>query len=355
MALSHHIVKLLHGQRGAVAILFALCLIVLLGFAALAVDLARINMIKVELQNAADAAAIGGARSLSDASLIATDQPYNWTAARQMANQVATANYANGNKITQVTIDDGYWNILTQSFVQISYPYAGSPIAGSVPAIRATITIASGQNNGPLQLFFAPILGIAQSDVQASAIAVIAPPGSGTGLFPMAINSAMFNLYWDSGTNKPKLDPSTGKPYVIDIVSIYGADDDITSGEWTSLLHDSNNVPTIRTLLDNVNTSNGDNVKVGDSIWIQSGAKATLFDSVPTNIDVALAVVDNVETHSQQTVVAIAGFHIGSSIKHGNKSYVEGWFINNANVGTTNPGTGNGTPYGAYTPPMLVQ
>ena len=164
MASSHHIIRLLLVQRGGVAIWFALCLPILLGFGALAVDLARLNLTKVELQNAADAAALGGARSLSDASSVATDMPYNWTAARQMASQMATSNFANGNKIRNVTIDDGFWNIITRSFVQIIYPYSGNPIPGDVPAIRVTITISSTQNSGPFKFFFAPIFGIAQSN-----------------------------------------------------------------------------------------------------------------------------------------------------------------------------------------------
>ena len=60
MAHSQHIIKPLDGQRGVVAVLFALCLIVLLGVAALAIDVARINLTKVELQGAADAAALAG-------------------------------------------------------------------------------------------------------------------------------------------------------------------------------------------------------------------------------------------------------------------------------------------------------
>lgn len=55
------IISILTGQRGAVAILTAILSIVLLGFAAFAVDFAYTYMVKAELQNAADAAALAGA------------------------------------------------------------------------------------------------------------------------------------------------------------------------------------------------------------------------------------------------------------------------------------------------------
>ena len=55
-------------QRGAVMILFALSLTVLLGFMALVIDLGRTYVVRTELQNAADAAALAGAKDLNQTS-----------------------------------------------------------------------------------------------------------------------------------------------------------------------------------------------------------------------------------------------------------------------------------------------
>ena len=52
-------------QRGAIMILFAVSLTVLLGFMALAIDLGRTYVVRTELQNAADAAALAGAKELN--------------------------------------------------------------------------------------------------------------------------------------------------------------------------------------------------------------------------------------------------------------------------------------------------
>jgi hypothetical protein len=202
MAQLHNNIKLLRGQHGGVAIWFALLLPVLLGFTALAVDLAHLNLTKVELQNAADAAALGGALSLSDPSTVASDKPYNWTAATTAALNMARSNFANASQIQDALIEKGFWNLQNPSLGLRPPNTPGVPVAGDVPATRATIAIDSDQNNGPLKLFFAPILGIAQSNIQASAIAILNGAGgpfdyaifSGSTSVNLIINGSGFNI-----------------------------------------------------------------------------------------------------------------------------------------------------------------
>ncbi len=338
MAPSHQTIKLLHGQRGGVAILFALFLPVLLGFAALAVDLARLNLTKVELQNAADAAALAGVRSLCDPSTVASDQPYNWSAATTTARFVAQCNFANTVRIQAVTIETGYWN-LSNPALGLYHP--GTPGAGDVAAIRATVAM-------PLQFLFAPILGISGSSVHASAIAVLPAAAAGTGLFPLVVSKNFLDSYWNSTTRSPIL--QNGVAPTISIGSTYNnhGSSQLT-GTWTSFTNPANDVTTIRNLIANGNPTN---LSIGMNIYIQPGAKATLYSEVPVGTDKAIFVVDNAAT-GLQPIVAIAGFHI-SGYNQGGK-LVYGNFINNVSVGTTNPGNGNGVPYGAYTPPILVQ
>ena len=58
-------------QRGAVAVLVALILVVLLGAAGIVLDLGRLFVAKTELQNAADACALAAARELATPSTLA--------------------------------------------------------------------------------------------------------------------------------------------------------------------------------------------------------------------------------------------------------------------------------------------
>jgi Flp pilus assembly protein TadG len=330
----------LHYQRGGVAIWFALLLPVLLGFAALAVDLARLHLVKVELQSAADAAAMGGARSLTDAG----GDPFNWAAAEAKALELAQQNVANGAPIQNATIETGYWNLQSRS-------WSSTFVTGYLPAVRATIAISDTQNNGPLNLLFAPVLGIADSNVEASATAVIAPPAGGTGLFPFVIGMKMLDHFWDINTSSPVL--VNGVAPTINLGSIYTFDGEkVLSGQWTTFQSNVKNpdVPFMRDLIDNGNATE---LSIGDNTYIQPGAKATLYREVPVGTTVGMFIVDEVDTNAFVPIVAIAAFHIDGYSQGG--KYITGHFVDAAIIPGLEPGDGSGGLYGAYTPPILVK
>ena len=339
MKRSHQVKTQLHRQRGSTAIWFALCLPVLLGFAALAVDLARINLTKVELQNAADSAALAGARSLTplDAST------YNWTAAKASALDVAKRNVANGELIKDADITTGYWNL-------------GS---GNVPFIRATVTISSTQNNGPLKLFFAPILGITDKRVQATAVAVITTPANGTGVFPFVIERRFLEKYWDTSTGKPIM--KNGEAPTVELGSIYASSGkgndkvDSLSGQWTTFNTTANDVKFVDSLITYGNGFSKTTTSLGinDKTYVQPGDKASVYRDVPIGKDVAMFVVDSIVKKDYYQIVAIAAFHI-TDYNQGKKTIL-GHFVPASIIPGLNPGNGNGVFYGAYTPPLLVE
>lgn len=349
MARSRHIIELLRGQRGSISILFALCLPVLLGLAALSIDLARLNLTKVELQGAADAAALAGARSLSDSG----GQPYNWAAAETSALNVAQSNIANAAQIQDAVIETGYWNLQNPSLGLRPPGAYGVPDAGDLPAVRATIAISAAQNNGPLNLFFAPILGIAESDVQASAVAVLPAPEGGTGMFPFAISKCALESLWDSDTNSPVLDCS-GDPIIFRIGDPYPPGSCLT-GQWTTFDSVNNKAWYIKHLMVDGNPTE---LSVGESTYLVSGTKAAAYKEVKNYFrdkTVPLFVVDDIVPGSFQPVVAIAGFHIINANNQGRTKYIEGHFINSEFFGGLDPGAGNGSPLGVYTSPVLVK
>jgi hypothetical protein len=90
---------------------------------------------------------------------------------------------------------------------------------------------------------------------------------------------------------------------------------------------------------------------IGDSIWIEPGVKTTLYSSVPSNINVLLAVVQNL-TSSTEAILGFAAFHIDNAVG-GSGKYIQGHLITNLEVTT---GSGQSGPYyGAYVPPRLAQ
>lgn len=78
---------ILKEQSGAVAILVAICLIVFIGFAAFAIDIGHLYLARNELQNAADAGALAGARFLYNDYGTSVN-----TNANGIASEAATAN-----------------------------------------------------------------------------------------------------------------------------------------------------------------------------------------------------------------------------------------------------------------------
>jgi hypothetical protein len=114
-------------QRGSVLIVTALLLIVLLGFTAFAIDFGNAYIVKNELQNAADAAALAGASVLFSANelCIGSDHPYDCCTGskagncnpstvddnnvRETAKAVAAKNYSSGNQAPVPTVEIGHY------------------------------------------------------------------------------------------------------------------------------------------------------------------------------------------------------------------------------------------------------
>jgi Flp pilus assembly protein TadG len=110
--------SILRNQRGATAILVGLCLFSLIGFGALAVDIGHLCVARNELQNAADAGALAGARFLYNDDGTAVN-----TGANQIARDAAMANMSEQNPVevnwTGGNAGDaqrGHWSFATRTF-----------------------------------------------------------------------------------------------------------------------------------------------------------------------------------------------------------------------------------------------
>ncbi len=116
-------IKRLAGQRGAVLPLVAILIVVLLGFAAFAVDLGYLHVVKGELQNAADAGALAGAGVLFDSS--GNLQDFS-SVVEQTATATAALNKSGGEAVQQasnvtnpaftVTAEEGHYSFTSSSF-----------------------------------------------------------------------------------------------------------------------------------------------------------------------------------------------------------------------------------------------
>lgn len=170
-------------EDGSVTIIVALLMVVLLGFAALAVDVGVLYSERAQLQNGADASAIAVAqkcaRSLSDPDCSSTSP---------LATSFANQNALDGKSTVQgITVDTA--------------------------ARKVTVRTSARETGAPadsVSLYFARALGITSSQVGARASAVWGSARAGRTAFPLAFSicqvkdsiGGALQLLQDHGKNK---------------------------------------------------------------------------------------------------------------------------------------------------------
>lgn len=339
-------------QRGAVALVVALMLPVLLAVAAFAVDLAHVHAVRAELQNAADAAALRGARELNDPS---TGQ-LRWSLAAQQAQAAIGLNRAEGQTLADGTVQTGFWNLRGQpAGLQLT---TITPTAWDVPAVSVRLSKQGALNGGPVQTFFARLWGRSGIDQSVQAVAALVSPGQMQpgSLFPMAISQCLYDNYWNSAVYppQPRIDPATGKAWQFKIGSGYQTGP-CAAGDWTSFLEDSNDRVTIKNYMDKGNLTT---LEIGQSIWIEPGAMAKLFGDAQncsasgsrTCEYVLVPVVSQTANHALSPITAFACLHILDGDQGGK------YLLAEMGSRCASPqGGGAGPSYGVPMPPSLVQ
>jgi Flp pilus assembly protein TadG len=139
--------------RGAVALLAAFLVVVLLGMVAFAIDVGYIAYAQAELQRSADAAALAAAAQLPDEGLA--------------IDAAIASSQENETNVTPLILESdvtcGYWDRDSAAF---DLP----PVGKSPSAVRVVVRRTAAGGN-PLRLFFAHLLGCSMADVTASATA----------------------------------------------------------------------------------------------------------------------------------------------------------------------------------------
>lgn len=187
----------LKDQRGVTLVIFAGSLVMLLAFAALAIDIGYLAVSKNELQNVADASALAATRYIGHAYEGITDysQQKNYTFSRAsivaVAQQAALQNSAGGVSIVvdDSDVDIGTWSqttktlTITSTYQQIS--------AVQVRAHR------DATRNGNVPTFVSGIIGINSMGISTPATASLTGQGTAGpgGLpIPIGIDKSWFTL-----------------------------------------------------------------------------------------------------------------------------------------------------------------
>ena len=156
-----------HRRRGATAVMVAIAIPVIIGFAALTIDVGLIYNTKTDLQRAADAAALAAASRLGDyASGDVMAQ------GREAAMSITAENRVLNKLITIEDSDITFGRaILNKQTGQFDFV----PTNIFPDSARVVVRKTEGSSNGSLNLFFARIFGKNTQDVTAEAIAMLLP------------------------------------------------------------------------------------------------------------------------------------------------------------------------------------
>ena len=160
-------------EHGAVSVIVAIMLVVLLGFAALAVDVSSMYAERSQLRNGADAAALAIAQKCAKN---ATDT--NCSTSAPLASSLANSN-----------ANDGKSNVKS-----IAFGSSGGTVTVTVGAQEA------GHAPNQVSLFFAKIFGTNSAEVNASSTAAWGTPSKGPAILPLAIAYCKLDIPLD-GTN----------------------------------------------------------------------------------------------------------------------------------------------------------
>ncbi|MCP8998416.1 Tad domain-containing protein [Pseudarthrobacter sp. RMG13] len=148
-------------ERGGISVIVALLMVVLLGFAAIAVDVGMLYSERAQLQNGADAAAL----------LVAQKCATSNADPNCAATSTLAASVLNGNAL------DGRSNVKS--------------LALDLPNRTVNVTAGAqeeGQEPNKITLFFANALGFSSAEVNANASVQWGSPVKGTAPFPITVS-----------------------------------------------------------------------------------------------------------------------------------------------------------------------
>lgn len=182
----HTIYAIYKNQRGVSAILIAILMIIFLGFAALALDMGHIFVAQNELQNAADAGALAGARFLynDDGTLVnvgANQIAYDAAVNNISENVPVEVNWSGGNT---GDVERGHWSFTSGEFtpnastVAVSLSGASEDDLDTNSNFINAVRVITRREATPISAIFARIFGFDSFQHTATAVAYIGFAGT---------------------------------------------------------------------------------------------------------------------------------------------------------------------------------
>ena len=185
----------LRDQRGVTIILVALLMFVFLGIAALVIDLSHLYVVRNELQNAADAGALAGARFLyndygTEVNVGANQIAYAAAIANKALAETGGAiavdvNWEAGqNSGTEVDVQRGHWSFSSKTFeandstTPVDLWNVSTEVLDDDPNFINAIKVVTRRQETPAASFFARIFGHPNFELSREAVGYIGFAGT---------------------------------------------------------------------------------------------------------------------------------------------------------------------------------
>jgi len=185
------LLRLSGNYNGSAVIFVAVTMLLLLAFAALAVDVGHLYVVRGELQNAADSGALAGAQVLYDDPTTDTDIPgaQVYGGADALARTFVIQNYSENTPVLVESSERGHWRfgtpgVFTPNPSLVAYDLWGKTTeqlnedTDFINAVRVITRRKRDINNELPADFFGRILGDERAEVKAVAVAYIGFAGT---------------------------------------------------------------------------------------------------------------------------------------------------------------------------------
>jgi len=284
--------SVLGNQKGITLPLVAIMLFVFLGIAALALDLSHLYVVRNELQNAADAGALAGARFLYNedgsvvnpgANLIAYNAARGNRAMAETGSAIAVdVNWSDGqNSGADIDVQRGHWSFSSHTFTAndsmfpVDLDRSTEDLDGDLTFINAVRVVARRQGNPegtPAASFFARIFGYDNFELSMEAVAYIGYAGS---LRPEDVDQPIAICRQSIVDSNGDYTCATGR--MIDS----GGGSTHNTAAWTNFTQEpcqTTSVPTVRPLI--CSDGNPNPLLFGEGMGSVGGMQNTVYDDL---------------------------------------------------------------------------
>ncbi len=159
-------------RRGLVAVQVGVAMTVIVGFAALTIDVGVMYNAKADLQRTADAAALAAAAKLADFS---DPSASPMELARSEALEFTRRNFVFGQANAEMTLEGADVEFGRAIFNPVSGSYDFMPVTSFPDAVRVRVRMDEQSANRALSLYFARIFGKDKKNLSAEATAMMVP------------------------------------------------------------------------------------------------------------------------------------------------------------------------------------